>query len=260
MPRIAVCLFLLLLVSAMQLSAQQWEVGAQLGASGYQGDLNQRNVLQVSGIAAGVSLRYNFNGYLSLKASYIRAQIEGADSTSKYQQQRDRNLSFFTPLNELALVGEFNFFEYLPGDGIHKFTPFIYGGIGAVNYKPQAIYKGDTYELAPLMTEGQAKPYKSTVLSVPIGAGIKYNPWRSLGITFDVGYRTAMTDYLDDVSGYYAPRSAYSSQTAYDLSDRSVNKIGRPGTQRGDLRNFDTYMVYSIGITYTILNSKCFYR
>lgn len=260
MPRIAVCLFLLLLVSVMQLSAQQWEVGAQLGASGYQGDLNQRNVLQVSGIAAGVSLRYNFNGYLSLKASYIRAQIEGADSTSKYQQQRDRNLSFFTPLNELALVGEFNFFEYLPGDGIHKFTPFIYGGIGAVNYKPQAIYKGDTYDLAQMMTEGQAKPYKSTVLSIPIGAGIKYNPWRSLGITFDIGYRTAMTDYLDDVSGYYAPRSAYSSQTAYELSDRSVNKIGRPGTQRGDLRNFDTYMVYSIGITYTILNAKCFYR
>ncbi len=260
MPRIAVCLFMLLLVSTMRLNAQQWEVGAQLGASGYQGDLNQRNVFQVSGIAAGLSLKYNFNGYLSLKASYIRAQIEGADSTSKYQQQRDRNLSFFTPLNELSLVGEFNFFEYLPGDGIHKFTPFIYGGIAAVNYKPQAMYRGDTYDLAPLMTEGQAKPYKSTVLSIPIGAGIKYNFWRSVGLTFDIGYRTAMTDYLDDVSGYYAPRSVFSSQTAYDLSDRSVNKIGRPGTQRGDLRNFDTYMVYSIGITYTILNSKCYYR
>ena len=260
MPRIAVCLFLLLLVSAMRLNAQQWEIGTQLGASGYQGDLNQRNVLQVSGIAAGLSLRYNFNGYLSLKASYIRAQIEGADSTSKYQQQRDRNLSFFTPLNEVSLLGEFNFFEYLPGDGIHKFTPFIYGGIAAVNYKPQAIYKGQTYDLAPLMTEGQAKPYKSTVLSIPIGAGIKYNFWRSLGVTLDIGYRTAMTDYLDDVSDYYAPRSGYSSQTAYDLSDRSVNKIGRPGTQRGDLRNFDTYMVYSIGITYTILNSQCYYR
>lgn len=260
MPRIAVCLFILLLFSAMQLNAQQWEVGAQLGASGYQGDLNQRNIFQVSGIAAGLSLKYNFNGYLSLKASYIRAQIEGADSTSKYQQQRDRNLSFFTPLNEISLVGEFNFFEYLPGDGIHKFTPFIYGGIAAVNYKPQAIYRGDTYDLAPLMTEGQAKPYKSTVLSIPIGAGIKYNFWRSMGVTFDIGYRTAMTDYLDDVSGYYAPRSAFGSQTAYDLSDRSVNKIGRPGTQRGDLRNYDTYMVYSIGFTYTILNSKCYYR
>lgn len=260
MPRIALCLFLLLLVNAARLNAQQWEIGAGLGASGYQGDLNQRNVFQVSGIAAGVSLRYNFNGYLSLRASYVRAQIEGADSTSKYQQQRNRNLSFFTPLNEVSLVGEFNFFEYLPGDGIHKFTPFIYGGVAAVNFKPQAMYNGNTYDLAPLMTEGQAKPYKNTVWSIPIGAGIKYNFWRSLGLTVDMGYRTAKTDYLDDVSGNYAPRSALGSQTAYNLSDRSVNKTGRPGTQRGDLRNFDTYIIYSVGLTYTFLSSKCYYK
>lgn len=261
MPR---CLIILLLVlSALQAKAQKWEVGVQAGAAGYQGDLNQRNLLNVSGSMAGLLLRYNINGYLSLKASASKAQIEGADSTSKYAQQRGRNLSFYTPLNEFSLVGEFNFFEYLPGNGYHSFTPFIYAGIASVNYNPQATYNNQTYDLRPLNTERNNTLYNKTAFAVPFGAGIKYNVSGKLTLTADVGYRSAYTDYLDDVSGNYADRRAFADPVALALSDRSGERTGvytgAVGTQRGDGRKHDTYVFFGIGVSYTFLSKNCYY-
>ncbi|WP_345955660.1 DUF6089 family protein [Mucilaginibacter sp. PAMB04168] len=260
---------LLTLVVLMMLGvcakAQKWEIGVQAGAAGYQGDLNQRNPLQVSGLAAGILMRYNVNGYISIKASFTKAQIEGADSTSKYQQQRDRNLSFFTPMSELAVTGEFNFLKYLPGDGYNSFTPFIYAGIASTRYNPQATYQNETYELRPLRTEGQRAPYKNSTFAIPFGGGIKYNISGKLSLVADIGYRTAYTDRLDDVANLYTSPNAFRDPIALALSDRSGERnggfnIGAPGTQRGDLRKHDTYMLYTIGISYIFLSQKCYYR
>lgn len=261
MPRYIV--LLLLLIIAAQAKAQKWEFGVQAGAAGYQGDLNQRNPLQVSGSMAGLFLRYNMNGYLSLKASLSKAQVEGADSTSKYQQQRSRNLSFYTPITEMALVGEFNFFKYLPGDGHNSFTPFIYAGIANVNYNPQATYKNQTYDLRPLNTEGNNAPYKSSAFAVPFGAGVKYNIFGKLSLTADIGYRSAYTDYLDDVSGDYTDKRIFADPVAQALSDRSGERTGiytgATGTQRGDGRKHDTYVFFGIGVSYTFVSKNCYY-
>jgi hypothetical protein len=256
-------LFLLCIITAVHVKAQKWEFGVQAGAAGYQGDLNQRNLLQVSGSMAGLLLRYNINGYLSLKASASKAQIEGADSTSKYVQQRSRNLSFYTPLTEFALVGEFNFFEYLPGNGYHGFTPFIYAGIANVSYNPQATYKNQTYDLQPLNTEGKGALYNKSALAIPFGAGVKYNVFGKLSLTADIGYRSAYTDYLDDVSGNYADRQSFTNPVSLALSDRSGERTGvytgAAGTQRGDGRKRDTYMFFSIGVSYTFISKNCYY-
>ena len=261
MPRCLI--FLLFVLTAVQAKAQKWEFGVQAGAAGYQGDLNQRNPLKVSGSMAGLLLRYNFNGYLSLKASASKAQIEGADSTSKYVQQRGRNLSFYTPLNEFALVGEFNFFEYRPGSGYNSFTPFIYAGIAGISYNPQATYKNQTYDLRPLNTEGNNALYNTSAFAIPFGAGVKYNIFGKLSLTADIGYRSAYTDYLDDVSGNYADRRVFTDPVALALSDRSGERTGiytcAAGTQRGDGRKHDTYMFFSIGVSYTFISKNCYY-
>jgi len=261
MPRFLI--ILLFVLTAVQAKAQKWELGVQAGAAGYQGDLNQRNPLQVSGFMTGLFLRYNMNGYLSLKASVSKAQIEGADSTSRYVQQRSRNLSFYTPLNEIALVGEFNFFEYLPGNGYNSFTPFIYAGIALVNYNPQATYKYKNYDLRPLNTEGNSSLYKSSAFAIPFGAGVKYNVFGNLSLTADVGYRSAYTDYLDDVSGNYAARNSFTDPAALALSDRTGERsgiyTGAAGTQRGDGRKHDTYMFFGIGVSYTFVSKNCYF-
>ncbi|MDB5155267.1 MAG: outer rane beta-barrel protein [Mucilaginibacter sp.] len=261
MPKFVI--FLLLILLSFSLQAQTWEVGAFAGGSAYMGDLNQNNPVKVSGIALGVFVKRNFNGYLSAKLNYTFGQISGADSTSSNPQLRQRNLSFKTQLNELSLIGEFNFMKYIPEAGANRYTPFIYLGLGVVDYNPQANYQGHPYDLRPLMTEGESKPYSKLAATFPYGLGFKYNFSGKLNLIADIGYRNPSTDYLDDVSGNYPVKSKLPNNVSRALSDRSGENtgiyIGSPGSQRGDLRPKDTYMFIGFSISYTFVTSKCYY-
>src|ERR1700709_535478 len=104
MPKIV--LFIFLLLFSFTLKAQTWEIGGSVGGSRYIGDLNQYNPVKVSGIAAGVFIKRNFDGYLSAKLNYNYGSISAADSNSSDQQFRNRNLSFTTRLSEISLTAE----------------------------------------------------------------------------------------------------------------------------------------------------------
>jgi opacity protein-like surface antigen len=261
MPKFVFFLFLIFI--SFNLQAQTWELGGFAGASGYMGDMNPNNPLKVSGIALGGFIKRNFDGYLSAKLNYTFGQISGADSTSNSAQQRARNLSFSTTLNEISLIGEFNFMKYIPEAGQNRYTPFIYLGIGIVGYNPQANYNGQTYDLRPLMTEGQPKPYSKNAISIPYGAGVKYNFSGKWNLIADIGYRNPNTGYLDDVYGLYPNKNKLTGNVAQALSDRSGENtgvyIGSPGSQRGNLRPRDTYMFVGFSISYTFVTSKCYY-
>jgi hypothetical protein len=256
-------IFLLLLFFSFNSQAQTWDLGGSVGASGYMGDLNPNNPLQVSGVSLGVFGSRNFDGYWSLKAKYTFGQIGADDNTSSNPQFRARNLSFRTTLNELSLVTEFNFLKYIPEIGQNRFTPFVYVGLGGVAYNPQATYEGHVYDLRPLKTEGESKPYPGVAFSIPYGVGFKYNFSGKWNFIADIGYRNPSTDYLDDVSGVYPNKSKLSSPLAQALSDRSGEEtgvyIGSPGSQRGDGRPHDTYMFLSLSISFTFISTKCYY-
>jgi len=261
MPK--VLLSILLLFLTYNLHAQAWETGGFIGGAGYMGDLNQTNPLKISGPAAGVMVKYNFNGYLSAKLNYTYGTIAGADSTSSNQLQRMRNLSFMTTLTEVSVIGEFNFMKYIPNVSHNYYTPYFFIGIGLVNYSPQATYQGQAYSLRPLQTEGQSKPYPNTAISIPYGVGIKYNFAGAWTIAGELGYRQPNTDYLDDVGGFY-PNKASLSPLSAALSDRSGentgNYIGTTGTQRGDGRSRDTYLFAGITISFTFITPKCYFN
>jgi hypothetical protein len=142
-------------------------------------------------------------------------------------------------------------------------------GVGFVTFNPKTVYQGREYELSMFATEGQeiTNAYKKTALTVPFGAGFKYNFTGKWTLGAELGYRTAYTDYLDDVSGKYAATSdlissneSASTSLRLALSDRSP-EVGFPrhaaGTQRGDYRAKDTYLFLGFTITYTFLTQKC---
>jgi hypothetical protein len=240
--------------------AQTWEVGGGIGGSGYIGDFNEHNVVQLSGVSLGAYVKRNYNGFFSTKLSYNYGVISGNDSTSSSQQLRDRNLSFITTLVELSVINEFNFFDYIPQIGKNKFTPFIYLGLAAVRFVPKADYNGYRYGLREYKTEGQATPYSKLAFSIPYGAGIKYNFSGAFTLSADIGYRNTTTGYLDDVKGNY-PSLPPSPVINKALSDRSGENtgiyIGTPGSQRGNGRN-DTYFFTQVGIAYTFNTESCF--
>ncbi len=250
---------------AAKSNAQVWEVGLQAGGAGYMGDLNPTDPLKISGLSLGGFVKANFDPNWALSFNYTLGKIKADDSKSTVEQLRQRNLSFTNKLREFSLLVDFNFFDYFSGGGYSRFSPYLYTGLGAVIFNPKTKYQGNEYELAGYDTEGV--DYKTYALSIPYGAGVKYNFKSNWTIMANIGYRNAYTDYLDDVSGNYIDPAKYATepstrQMQVPLSDRSGEvlgyNIGGKDVQRGDFRKRDTYMFVGIGITYTFVSQKCF--
>lgn len=261
MPKIITLLFVALSLSAYTARAQSWEIGVGSGASGYIGDFNPNNPLKFTDPVYSGFIKRNMGTFFSAKLGIYHGTISGYDSRSSNAQMRQRNLSFFSDVDELSLTGEVNFFPYIPLIGHNVYTPYIFAGIGATNYDPMATYNGIDYELRGMLTEGQAKPYKESAVVIPFGAGIKYNFAGQWNLILDLGYRITYTGYLDDVYGAYADKSTIPTDIGRALSDRSGENTGiytgSAGSQRGNYRH-DTYMFLGISISYTFLSSKCY--
>jgi hypothetical protein len=252
-------LFLLLFSPACLVLGQTWEAGVSAGASGYMGDINPVKFYKFTDPAFGGLVKRNFNGYWSAKLGIIQGGIQGDDKNSNNPDQQRRKLNFRSEITELSLQAEFNFFNYLPGllpgFGSKRFSPFLFTGISALSHNPVTDdNSGKEVELRPLMTEGRA--YKKQTISIPYGAGIKYNLKGNWNIIGEIGYRTSFTDYLDDIAGRY-PTPPPAEITAFEMSDRSGEPVFRAGQQRGDFRKRDTYMITAISLTYTFVPVKC---
>jgi hypothetical protein len=119
--------------------------------------------------------------------------------------------------------------------------------------------------LQPLGTEGQGiannpDKYSLTQFAVPLGIGMKANLVGNFNIFSELGYRYTFTDYIDDVSTYYADLSTSSNLTSQYYADRSLEvgyPVNNPGTQRGDLSKKDMYMFAVVGISISFVSSRC---
>jgi hypothetical protein len=242
-------------------AAQTWETGIFAGGAGYMGDLNTTRPYKLTNFAFGAQFKRNFNGYWSVKLNIVHGTIGANDRYSPGAQNRLRNLSFFSPVTEGGIHVEYNFFNYIPTISKKPFTPYLFTGAGAVRFNPKTRYNNDVYVLNSYHTEGQDRAYKTIALSIPVGAGLKYNFSGKWSLTGEIGYRTAYSDDLDDVSGRYPDPNTLKDATAIALSDRSGELtgvyLGAPGTQRGDFRRRDSYLFTGFGLTYTFISSKC---
>lgn len=238
-------------------NAQIMEVGANVGAAGYIGDLNPSNPLDFSGVAFGVFVKGNLDPYWAVGLHYNYGRIKANDANSSNADFRNRNLNFSTPLNELSLQVDFNFLDYFSGGGTRNFSPYIFAGLGGVLFNPKATYGGNTYELRYYETEGVK--YKNYAVTIPFGVGMKYRISDRVGIFSQIGYRVAGTDYLDDVGDKYPGQSVISKDGSVNLSNPSpLPGYGPAGSQRGNYLKKDSYVFLHIGISYTFTSDKCY--
>lgn len=251
---------------------QEGEFGFALGAGHYFGDLNTRAALNRPKIAAGIFFRKQFNNYVGLKVSANYAQLGYSDIYSKNEAQQRRNLSFNSAVWELSLTGDFNFFKFYPGVEGYNYTPYVSLGVGLFSFDPYAYLNNEKHFLRPLGTEGQGsalypdrKPYGSMAMCFPLAIGFKYNVTEKTNLFAEVGYRFTNTDYLDDVSGTYAP-DAFAAlpngqpSVGYLLQDRSYETgtpIGIKGRQRGNSLQKDAYVIAQIGLSFNISSYRC---
>ncbi len=257
----------------MESIEQQGEIGFNVGAAHYFGDLNPRSAINKPGIAAGVFYLKQFNNYLGLRTSLHYAKVSYSDKYGKSDFQKRRNLNFNSNIVEISMNGEFNFLKFIPGDPRHSYTPYITLGLGVFFFNPYTFLNGNKVYLQPLGTEGQnisyigldgkkRKPYKTVSMCIPLGGGIKYNINNSINLSLQVAQRLTMTDYLDDVSTTYVGADKFNGQpTAQLLQDRSYEggntPIGVEGRQRGWSKQKDQYVIVELGISFNISKYRC---
>ena len=248
---------------------QTGEFGVTAGAAHYFGDLNNRANVNRPKIALGAFFRRQFGNYVSARIMGHYAKLGYSDMYSKNEYQKSRNLSFNTDIFELALVGDFNFFKFIPTDPRHSFTPYASLGVGFVTYDPYAYYNNEKVYLRPLNTEGQTfyqgrKAYGTTAIVVPVGFGVKYAISDKVNLSFEINYRFTTTDYLDDVSTTYIGIDKFPSTSGKSLAgimqDRSFEVgpvIGVEGRQRGFSKQKDQYAMAEIGISFNLTSYRC---
>lgn len=262
----------------MDAFVHEGEFGVSVGAGHYLGDLTAGMKLYNTKpkFAAGIFFRKQFNNYVGLKVAANYAFVGYADKYSGFKDnvvQKKRNLSFNSNIWELSVSGDFNFFRFQPGFSEYRFTPYVSLGIGAFAYDPYAYLYGEKYYLRPIGTEGQQdkanypnlEPYGTMAVCFPVGFGLKYSINEKVNVFAETVYRFTTTDYLDDVSGNYAPDAFPvdangAPSVGYLLQDRSYEwgtPVGIKGRQRGNSKKKDSYLTTTIGISFNIGSYRC---
>ncbi|MEO6305464.1 MAG: DUF6089 family protein [Bacteroidia bacterium] len=215
---------------------RQREIGLFAGASYYIGDLNPRGHFSMSKPAVGVFFRYSTHYRYAFRFGFNYGTVMGDDSKTKEFDQLERNLNFRSQIYDLHVLAEFNFVDYRIGIDKHRFTMFIFAGIGGYHFNPVSGYNGG---LSSDNLHGGviAKRHPYYQVNVPYGIGFKWNLGEKLGLGVEWTPRKLFTDYLDGVSGEYAD-----------------------GYMRGNPRTKDWYFFYGATLSFKLPtpNKPCF--
>lgn len=251
----------MLLIASVSV-AQPVRLHVLAGFSNYSGDVRQQRFTldrANSVIAAGGT--FNITNQFALRSDYSFTRL-GADDKYNKQDLRVRNLNFKTIIQELTLMGEYDFADLSE----RRLSPYVFAGIGVFHFSPYTIDSvGQKVWLAGLSTEGQGLPeypdrkvYKKTQFNIPMGGGIKYALSDDIHAGFEIGVRKLFTDYLDDVSTTYADRNILFNRKGQQAADYAFrgDELKPPlaypaaGSLRGNSKRNDYYYYAQFRISF----------
>lgn len=183
-------LFFILAVSFMMpknADAQIIEVGASAEMSYYIGDINPQKHFSQSQFGFGAVVRYYENLRWAFRLQYSHFNLHSTDQVDFGPNKGE----FDNRVNDLAVLAEFNFFDYWTGSKRDYITPYIFGGISAFMYDNKQPSNN---------SEIEAPNPNIISFSIPFGVGVKYSVTKRLGTTLEWRMHKLMTDKIDEVS------------------------------------------------------------
>jgi hypothetical protein len=251
-------LVILFLFQFHAVKSQDLEVGLTAGGCYYLGDLNPGKHFLNTQVAYGIVARYTLDTRWAVKLSAIHSNVKGNAASTGFLP--DRDLSFSSPVTDIAGVVEFNFMPFFTGSVNNAISPYIYTGFSFFFFNPSS----NGVSLRSIGTEGQnigymgRKPYGSTSFSIPFGLGAKFSLSKRLALQVYWEMHKTFSDYLDDVSTtyYLQGHTIAPNDQAGLLSDPTRDHS--PGMQRGNEKNKDWYAFFGVSLTYkySLFSSK----
>lgn len=172
------------IIFPLALSAQNsLEAGFSGGYSYYNGDIVPGTPFVMPKPAYGAVVRYNFGDRWTAKITYTHAKVAGDMTKSKPAVQGLHN--FTTTINDISVMGEFNFMEYSTGSKKYYFTPYITAGVGFFLFN----------------TEDIVTTVKSHNFAAIFGLGFKYSLSKRFGLSAEWRMHKTFTDMLDGQEG-----------------------------------------------------------
>jgi outer membrane protein OmpA-like peptidoglycan-associated protein len=237
---LAIVILLLTAINADKLmgqsEGQRLSFGFNAGGVKYWGEFTDNQFW----LGGDLFLRYNIISNISLNASFGLAQMrwktdaaallkypgyfgpnakEGDNYPGVTEKIRDKNQ---TRLNTYEITASYNFF---PGQ---KFVPYIFGGVGYLDFEPRS---GDTGYEGPLPNNSTAS-YEKKLIVFPVGVGFEMYLTDNLVFNGKGTLRITGTDYLDDLAG--TPKAGAITDPNADAAD-------------------DMFMTFGLGFSYYIL-------
>lgn len=277
-------LFKLLIVLMLPVTGQSqyaWDIGVNLGFANYLGEIGggagpardwiMDMELDQTRWNPGVFIRYRADYNLGVTLSLNHARLQGADSLTDNPQRFTRNLHFRNDIYELALTGEYYFYNQpdvgRTGRYLLDFKAYIFGGAALFYNNPKANLNGEWHALQPLNTEGLSVPYSKFQPAIPIGLGFFYTFARQHRFGWQFSWRYTFTDYIDDASTLYPDPAELESDLARQLSNRSgevadnpktlgLEEVFTPGAIRGNPDSKDSYLITNFYYSYVIRGSS----
>jgi hypothetical protein len=177
---------------------QHMEFGVIAGMFNYTGDLSYGVNVNFRGPGVGAFYRHNHaNNITVLRIGLSAGQISGNESDLGTPLPEFQNRGFEATVTELSTLVEYNFFDFrsTKKETHYYFCPYLFGGI--------ALSASFGEDAAP------------TFLSLPFGAGIKWEASKSLNLGFELGARKSFTDDIDGVTNENDPNSSIGDDWYY---------------------------------------------
>lgn len=277
--------YLLLIFSAFTFSLPAqwlWDFGVNASAANYLGDIGGGSGTRKDfvGDLKLAKTRWNFGGFarykwrpkVSLKVAVDYLRLEGDDALSSNPGRRFRNFNFRNDIYDMALTGEYFFYENNDLGNTYRyrngFRAYIFAGVGGFFSNPKTYYNGSWVALQPLATEGVA--YRKFVADIPMGVGFYFTFNKKNRIGFELNYRKTFSDYVDDISGAYPTspsdndpivfRNRELAGTQVDIDNPGVLQSHTYGAKRGDNKHKDSFLTLGLSYSYVIRGKSSFYR
>jgi hypothetical protein len=245
--------YILLLTPILGFSQNTREIGGMIGGTYYTGELNRAGHFNPNFThrAYGLYYREALNSRWAVRFNGVYGKVSGADSLASSDVNLNRNLSFNSRIIEGSFLVEFNFLHYHSFVQKDYFSPYLFGGLGLFHFNPIGTLNGNSYELQLIQTEGQF--YRRLSTAFIIGTGIKFKFSHRILFGLEWGFRRTLTDYLDDVSGFYPEDPSNLSNTAVGLANKSFSQGNNGqndwGSQRGNPSDKDWYAFGGLSIS-----------
>lgn len=237
--------------------AQAIEVGLTAGLSSYFGDINPRKPFDEPCVGYGGMVRYCHDSRWAFRLSCLSREVKASDEKVGLCPERGR--AFKSEIQDLALITEFNFFDYFTGSRRNGISPYLFLGVSFVMFNPKAL---DGTELCSVLTDvddygdntdGAAK-YDKYTLTVPFGIGLKYSVGSRLCLSAEWRFDWTWTDWIDDCHGFYPLWEEGDAWAAY--ADPSGNVAQSDGgnaikyMKRGDSVKYDFLSFFSATLAF----------